>query len=207
MEHHASAIEILERARQTLAVAEKGVQDLRGKDPSRWLPGLLNVAVFGRAVTNILQNLRSVDQKFDPWYAPKVLEMRADKLLRFFYELRTEVLKTARRVPTAHRTHIKHLELPKDLARMGPKPPGTTGFFIGDSAGGSGWLVRLPNGTQVPYYVDLPDDIGVVDMTIRGAPLLHLGQPVLDDSAASLSSLYVNYLRNLLDDADKVFGH
>jgi hypothetical protein len=59
------------------------------------MPGLRNLIVFGRAVTNILQNLRSVvgAKTFDEWYMPLQEEMRDDELLKYFYELRTEILK------------------------------------------------------------------------------------------------------------------
>jgi hypothetical protein len=42
------------------------------------------VAVEGRAITNIIQNLRSKAVGFDDWYQVKVQEMANDKLLRFF---------------------------------------------------------------------------------------------------------------------------
>ena len=55
------------------------------------------MSVFGRAVTNVLQHLRSFDPydegAFDRWYEPWVTEMRTDPLLRYFYELRSAFLK------------------------------------------------------------------------------------------------------------------
>jgi hypothetical protein len=52
------------------------------------------VAVCGRSVTFVLQNLRSISRdEFEAWYAPWVAEMQPDPLLRYFNELRTKFLK------------------------------------------------------------------------------------------------------------------
>jgi hypothetical protein len=61
---------------------------------TRTLLGLFAVVVFGRAVTNALQNLRTFDrQAFDEWYGPWKQEMEEDPLLRWFYKLRSDILK------------------------------------------------------------------------------------------------------------------
>ena len=57
--------EILSKVRDMLDTAKFGLADLVGDDPGRSLAGLMNVATFGRAVTNVLQNLRSVTPDFD----------------------------------------------------------------------------------------------------------------------------------------------
>ena len=46
-------------------------------------------------MTNVLQNLRTCVGKttFDAWYGPKEAEMRADELMRWFYKIRSELLK------------------------------------------------------------------------------------------------------------------
>ncbi|MBK7855461.1 MAG: hypothetical protein IPJ79_11660 [Bacteroidetes bacterium] len=61
--------------------------------PGQMRATISRIAVEGRSLTNILQNLRGKVENFDEWYQPKVEEMRNDTLLRFFYQLRTETLK------------------------------------------------------------------------------------------------------------------
>lgn len=192
---------IFERVDETLEIARAGARDVAGRDAARRIPGLLNVAVFGRAVTNKLQSLRSVAKDFDEWYAPKVAEMRADPLCAFFYRLRTDGLKRTVRLPTDQRFFVKHFEFPKDMARLGPPPPGAANFFMGDRTGGSGWIVRLHDGTEERFYVDLPDDIAVGEMIIIDPPKKHLGAEVQDVSAAHLCRLYVDYLTGIVREA------
>lgn len=84
------------RAGTMLQLVELGLADI--DDPAmeylRIMRGLYNIAVFGRAVTNALQGLRTYDrQAFDEWYEPWRAEMQDDPLCRFFYELRTDLLK------------------------------------------------------------------------------------------------------------------
>jgi hypothetical protein len=87
-----------------LRLVEQGLRDMEQTDPSevatdgtamdRVLLGFVAVVVFGRSVTNALQNLRTFDQRaFEDWYEPWQREMRADPLLRWFYVLRSNILK------------------------------------------------------------------------------------------------------------------
>ena len=197
--------EILAAARATLAVAELGLRDLRGTDPRRRKPGLYDVVVFGRATTNVLQHLRSKESGFDAWYAPYVAEMSADPLLKYFYTLRSEILKDGPPAVAAG-MHLHHFTFPQDLAALGPPPPNAKAFFIGDQNGGSGWEVALPDGTTERYYVELPPGMVTTTMHLPGAPSLHLGNRVGGDDVVTLTALYVAYLRKLLDAADSQFA-
>jgi len=77
-----------------LRLAQQGLRDMEESDHDRILLGFFSVVVFGRAVTNALQNLRTFDKAaFDQWYGPWQQEMRDDPLLRWFYELRSDILK------------------------------------------------------------------------------------------------------------------
>src|SRR5690242_9000890 len=98
--------QILQRARDTLRTAQLGLQDVAAGGPERRLGGLRNLVVFGRAVTNVLQNLRSTEPRFDEWYAKYVVEMKEDPLLRYFYVLRSEILKEGK-LPTGSSTYIR----------------------------------------------------------------------------------------------------
>ena len=110
---HRTTTDIIRSAEETLKTAEQGLEDLIKGPPERKLSGLRNLIVFGRAVTNILQNLRSIESDFDAWY--------------------------------------ERYRIPEDLTRFGPPPPNAKGFFIGDNLGGSGWEVKLPDGSIEKY--------------------------------------------------------
>lgn len=199
--------EILTSARETFQTVEYGLGDLLGHDASRKMTGLRNLVVFGRAVTNVLQNLKSVEPSFEGWYTAKQREMRADDLLKFFYELRSRILKRGSVGHISTSTHINHLD-GSDLARLTQNPPpGATSFFIGDPLGGSGWRVALPDGSIEKYYVALPDDLAVeVRLHFQEPPATHQGDTLDDRSVEALAQHYVEYLRGLLADADSEFG-
>ena len=196
---------ILASAEQTLTTARAGFDDLVGSRPERRLPGLRNLVVFGRAVTNVLQNLRSTEPAFDEWYAPFVREMESDPLMRFLYKLRSEILKEGT-VPTSVNAYIHRLEFPHDLTKFGPPPPNARSFFIGDQNGGSGWEVALPDGQVAKYYAALPGDIGQVTVHLAGAPTDHLGQQLKDNRVETICAACLDYLGRLVTQAKRRFG-
>ncbi len=118
--------DVLQRVQETLQTAKLGLRDVIEGRPERRLGGLRNLVVSGRAVTNVLQNLRSIEPTFDNWYKPYVAEMRADLLLRYFYTLRSQILKE-RTLNTGASMYISHFEFPRDMQRLGPPPRPTTG--------------------------------------------------------------------------------
>jgi len=198
---------ILADTEEMICTAELGLADLLGDDPRRRMPGLRNVAVFGRAVTNVLQNLRSEEPTFDDWYGPQQERMRADPLLKYFYDLRSEILKegTLGRVHTE--LHVERLDS-RDLAPlMRNPPPGAQGFFVGDELGGSGWEVQLPDGSVTKYYVRLPDEVRIqTRFHFEEPPGQHEGRPIEDTSAQSLARHYVEHLRELVGEAKRRFA-
>jgi hypothetical protein len=54
-------------------------------DPSQKKAHFANIVIWGRTVTFVLQNLRSVigEQEFNSWYEPIQAIMKADELLKF----------------------------------------------------------------------------------------------------------------------------
>jgi len=174
------------------------------------MSGLRNLVVFGRAMTNVLQNLRSVVGKveFDKWYESWQESMRSDELLRYFYQLRTETLKQGT-LQTTTSTFINRLDTRDLQPLMQNPPPGARGFFIGDQLNDNGWEVELSDGNVVKYYVSLPDS---VQEQVTGrfhfldAPESHGGQTLQDTSVEHLAQLYVEYLQNLLAEARTHFN-
>lgn len=56
--------------------------------------GLRIVCVFGVAVSHAIQNLRTTERPaFDGWWAPISAALREDELSRFFYLLRSVIIK------------------------------------------------------------------------------------------------------------------
>lgn len=84
MTNKPSIKEVFENTNRLLDTAEFGYNVLIGTSPKSKLAGLMNVVVFGRAVTNALQKLRSIEPDFDNWYSKYVEEMSSDPLLKFF---------------------------------------------------------------------------------------------------------------------------
>jgi hypothetical protein len=205
-----TADSVLNDAAQTLETAQWGLADFAGPDPRRRMSGLRNLVVFGRAVTNVLQNLRSVVGKseFDKWYIPWQDEMRADDLLRYFYELRSEILKEGS-LETGTSVHISSLDGRDMQILMQNRPPGVKSFFIGDRLNGNGWLVQLPDGSDAKYYVAIPPDIQsriTSRFHFADAPHTHGGEALEDTSVENLARLYIEYLQSLLADARKRFS-
>jgi hypothetical protein len=172
--------------------------------PERRLAGLRNLVVFGRAVTNSLQNLRSTESDFDIWYNKYEVEMKNDSLMKYFYNLRSQILKEGS-LETSTWTYIRRLQFPEDLARFGSPPQNAKGFFIGDNLGGSGWEIQLPDGSIEKYYVELPPDIGSTTLYFPDAPKRHLGQEIKDTSIPNLAKMYTDYLRQLVVAAKERF--
>src|SRR5205085_500431 len=129
---------ILRDAAETLETAEVGLSDLLDRaNPPRRLPGLRNLTVFGRAVTNVLQNLRTpAGVAFDDWYAPIQTQMANDELLRYFYRLRSVVLKEGSVPPIGSSMYIEHLDMREFQPLMAHPPRGARSFFMGDQLGG-----------------------------------------------------------------------
>ena len=194
----------LRHCEETLATARFGLEDLKGF-PNRKLAGFRNLVVFGRAVTNVLQNLRSSEPRFDEWYSPFKEEMKQDPLMKYFYKLRSEILKEGA-LNVSCSAYIKQLNLPQDLEKFGPPPPNAKGFFIGDQSGGAGWVVMLEDGSTVKYYIDLPGDIAVVTLHLGEAPREHLGGIIKNNDIVHLGELYIAYLEVLVDKAKTTFA-
>ena len=195
---------VLKDVQDTLATAEYGLRDLIAGPPPRKLAGLRNLVVFGRAVTNVLQNLRPATLEFDDWYRDYQDEMKTDELMNYFYRLRSEILKQGVLKKTVH-VHIRHLDMPQDLSRFGPPPQNAKAFFIGDQNGGTGWEVQLSDGSVEKYYAELPSDIGSASLHFPDPPQHHLGRRLEDLSIEALSRQYFEYLSHLVEAAKRKF--
>ena len=187
--------DIIREAEELLQTAKFGLQDI--VKPERARSGLRNAVVFGRSVTWALQNLRGKAPDFDQWYSLKQEAMKADPLMDYFRDLRTQIEKQAS-TPTGFRGRIKQFSS-DDIKRFYPAPPNAAGFFIGNSSGGSGWEVFKSDGSIEKYYIDLPPDIGQLQMTLPGAPD---GRTL---SAQDLVAAYLEKIEQIVREARQKF--
>ena len=198
MKHALTAYHIVSEALELLQTAQFGLEDMRLR-PGRSKTGLRNAIVFGRTVTFALQNLRAVTPDFENWYAVKQEELKADPLMRFFHDLRTSIEKKAL-TPVRMRAHV-HSSSTNDLNQFHPAPPNAVSFFIGDSNGGSGWIVRTERGEE-RYYIELPKEIGEVSLHLPDVPELN---GYGDRRADELVEIYLNNLAKLVEEARTKF--
>lgn len=196
------ADEILTNAFDLLGTAKAGVDMLHATDPSQRKLGIRNLAVFGRAITNVLQQLRSFSSDFDSWYEPWVERMKNDPIVSHFYKIRSEILKEGK-LSTNVSTQLRSFN-PVALMAVVPKPPGATSFFIGDTNGGSGWEVPSSTGEILNFYVDLPKDLPGIDIEVS----MHFADASPEIEAANivdLSDHYYEELRQICEDAKHKF--
>ena len=152
------------------------------------------IAVDGRTVTFILQNLRSVDPHFDGWYSPFVEEMKTDELLVFFKNLRNLSEKEGEDGIRG----VQYRPSPGSRIEMSPeglrityhdsegnqetllysRPTNAIATFIGDQEGGSGFVVKDPDGTERKEYVYLPPTAADVSLIFSAPPGSHKGELV-----------------------------
>ena len=187
--------EIIASLKETLTTAKFGLDIIETNNPKSRQIGLKNLFVFGRAVTNVLQNLRSVVEDFDEWYFPYQEKMKNDKIMKAIYQMRSEILKEGK-LKVGNLTHIKHFS--SDMMNKFPKPPNAKAFFMGDRLGGNGWEIELPDGTIEKYYIDLPADIGYSTLTIN----LENGETV---DILKYSRIYYQFLQEMVNEATNKF--
>jgi len=196
-----TTLSILEKTQDTLNTAKLGLKSLGSANPNERMAGLRNLVVFGRAVTNVLQNLRSTESDFDNWYAKYKYEMESDPLMKFFYKLRSTILKEGEL--NTH-TSMTFSGNPYELIKQSQPPPGAKGFFIGDQIGGSGWEVELPDGSVTKYYVAIPSDLPNFDLSIR-VYLSEAPEQFNRTSIEDLCKTYVSYLDGMVQEAKRHF--
>jgi hypothetical protein len=89
---------------------------------------------------------------------------------------------------------------PRALFAAVPKPPGAKAFFIADRSGGSGWEIDLPNGETQKFYVQIPQGIPGVEITVD----LHLAvapKELREVPVPDLARHYFAQLKELYDEA------
>jgi hypothetical protein len=190
---------IIREAEALLHTSKLGLADLRGDDPSRRRAGFRNAVVFGRMVTLALQNLRGKHVGFEEWYAPKRKALGDDATFKRIYEMRTEIEKQATTpMLTAMTLNFDSSHLARAL---GTPPPGATGSFAGDDAGGSGWLIQTADGTTEKFYVALPPGMIELDHKMLNAD----GTIMHDKDTVAELARYLDFLGGMIREARQKF--
>ncbi|HVC78234.1 MAG TPA: hypothetical protein VND96_17120 [Candidatus Micrarchaeaceae archaeon] len=207
MAGNADTAAVLREAKVTHETAKLGLEDfLHGQTPGRRIAGLRNVVVWGRAVTNVLQNIKTFDrERFEAWYAPRQTAMREKTDFKYLVDLRSQVLKEGVLGGISSSLHIEEFNT-SQLRDLPPAPPGAGGFFIGDHLGGSGWIVKLADGTEERYYVELPTHWKMTMKTYFTDVTTQLGLPPPSIPIDQLLTEYVAYLGDLIKSAQKEFA-
>jgi hypothetical protein len=85
--------QVANRAGTMLGIVTLAVEEMAGLDITRVMHAFLDVVVFGRSMTLVMQHLRTWDRSgFNEWYAPWEATMATDPLFQFFNGLRVKVI-------------------------------------------------------------------------------------------------------------------
>jgi hypothetical protein len=199
-----STVLAIKRAEQVLDTAYFGLKVLKTGAPSERSAGLRNVLVFGRSVTFVIQNLKSIvgEDRFNRWYAPIQDQMRADPLMRYFVEARNNLEKQGRLDVGVSGTI--HGLSDSDFAKLEKPPFESTSFFMGDQNGGSGWEMDLGGGESIKYYITIPKSVGEFRQVFLSLPE-NIPSEIRDLSVDELCSIYLDKLAALLMSTRKEF--
>lgn len=182
---------IIAHAEGLLSTACDGLDDMKRR-PGRARTGLHSAIMAGRAITFALQNLRSFDASFDSWYAVKQDEMKGIRSMKFIGAARTQIEKQAGS-PFNSAVYLSSFnsESIRSLAEKYPPPEEGCTLFMGDTAGGSGWLT--PDGRK--FYLDIQGSgarDGFFDTSVDDVSQGH---------ASDMLAEYIGYMDKLISEA------
>jgi hypothetical protein len=153
-------------------------------EPGKNLARIREAVTDMRRITFVLQKLKTRVDGFEDWYVGVQDELRSDPLMRYFVELRNEIEKQG---------------LPGALAELyrtdTGEPPGDVACYEDEFGLAVNGVVRpdvgLPSGEiTVPY--------GIRDLRLPDPPAAHRGEPLTDLRIASLASLGLDYLEEIV---------
>lgn len=206
-----SCEEILKSLQGKVSMVKQILTGLRNGPVPLKTTNFTNLLIWSRILINETENLKSCDRKkFEGWYAQYRRELFGDgshgpdPLLDYFIQARNQ-LEHQGIIKVGWSINIHHLNIPGDLLKYGPAPPGARGFFLGDQLGGIGWLVDLPNGSQAKYYVNLPKEFVESSLLPHNPLLTHLMNNVQNTSVESLAEYYVRYIEEMVTSAGREF--
>ncbi|PBP62879.1 hypothetical protein CCL21_28490 [Pseudomonas syringae] len=194
----------LARTEQTLSTAHFGLNILNSGPPEQKSAGLRNVLVFGRSVTFVIQNLKTIvgEQKFTAWYSPHQERMKADPLMKYFVEARNNLEKRGQ-LDVNREINVKSFN--SNILSDLEKPPfDSTGFFVGDETGGSGWLLDIGDGEPIKYYVQIPSSLVEARQVFHSMPE-SVPEHLRELSTSELCKIYLAALGDIVESAKTEF--
>lgn len=199
-----SVVLALKRAQEVLDTAYFGLRVLKQSDPSQKSAGLRNVLVFGRSVTFVIQNLRSIvgEQRFNSWYEPIQATLRANPLMKYFVEARNNLEKQGK-LDVAISGVINFNS--SDLSKLEKPPFQATSFFMGDTNGGSGWEMDIGGGETIKYYITIPQSIARFEQVFHNLPE-NIPPELRKLSVVELCEIYLREISKLVAEAKKEFS-
>jgi len=200
---------VLGRLRQTMDGLIRQLESLDKPPAGQYRDIVARIAVEGRAVTNVAQNLKHCFEGFEEWYGKWQEEMEGDQLCKFFYCLRTDKLKKGNdHISSLSLSNLKRgfnlsiiggkvsysfqSETGEHITRVIASPEKATGCFI--DSNGIGWNILTKDGTSVKRYAEVPMHQIGIDLWFESPPQMHRGRAIEDNSAENLCRLYVEYL-------------
>lgn len=192
-----SVRQVLDQARAALHAAELALHDLEnGALAEEQLARIRQVVIECRRSTFVLQKLSSRVEEFASWYESRRAALKADPLMRYFHDLRTQIEKEG---------------LPGVMAELFDRDSGET---IADVACGEDrhgiWVsgakradADIPTGT-VP---DAHETLGLRNFRLPDPPLEHRGEHLSDLRFATLAGHAITFLwAEVLEPAEERFG-
>jgi hypothetical protein len=195
---------VIYNARRNLEIAWLGLDDMSSGDARRERLGLYHAVTYGKSVIDILGNIRAFNvQGFDDWFTATQNMINDDPLLRWFIDLRNEILKHG---PPALYDAISLVNFGEFFGKLfADAPPGSYSFI---SPAGTGWYVEKADGSRDYHYVHAPPELraeyGVVTH-IRDVPDKHLDEQLEDKSAKAVIGKCLAFLEAMIETTSKMF--
>ena len=89
------------------------------------------------------------------------------------------------------------------IEKLIPPPSESAGCFV--DSNGIGWNIQNPDGTNTKIYTEVPMHQIGIDLWFDSPPEMHKGKVIDDKSAESLCKLYVDYLRDFVNQLEADF--
>jgi hypothetical protein len=200
----AEVVYVFKRIEDTIEMAELALEDWCGEDQDKRIPGLKTFLVQSRAITNVLENLRSKVEDFDAWYKPTAIRMRADEHMHYLYKLRSEILKTGV-TPVAF-----SIEPRPPLARVQMdtrflEPPPFPGALWVLSEVGPRWEGMSETGDFMRAWSTVPEQWGLSWQTFGDLPNLQVPDSLKRASITETCEAHLFALCTIVDEAYEQF--
>jgi hypothetical protein len=135
--------------------------------------------------------------------------MEQDPRFKYLMEMRNQLLKEGSTGEVSFSMKLGHFD--SRMLFSVPRPPHATGFFVGDTYGGSGWMASLKDGSTERFYVEFPEEVQKamnLQTAARFAEKTTQGSVEAPaDTVNVLLTDYVAYLAKLVEAAQREFGH